>query len=394
MLQLLQLREIGFHKPQLVEKFQRTKRSISLSLSRTKDVLSPHQSPVNCIDIDHSECRYLLSGGGNSSIAAYDLEEHSKNGEKKTFNPIFAIGRKHEYGISSIQWYSHDNGLFFTGSFDKTVKMWDPNNLEDVLTFNMEGRVYSISLSPTAMSHSLIAVGTSDQKGRLCDIRSGTTAHSLIGHKEAIFSVRWCPGNEFLLATGSQDKTIRFWDVRKGGHLMSLDQHDLPETSITDNKFKLSSPNKPSTATAHNGTVTGLSFTSDGQFLLSTGTDNRLKCWNSSSGVNTLVNFPETKNFSKSSTQMAISKNDMIVYHPNANMINAYHIHTGKLIGTLQGHYEKVNAVAFHPSKEELYSGANDHMILIFSPSEDENEIEEKLVAEDIDNWSDDEKKS
>lgn len=41
--------------------------------------------------------------------------------------------------------------------------------------------------------------------------------------------------------------------------------------------------------TAHNGKVNGLCFTSDGLHLLTVGTDNRMRLWNSSSGDNTLV---------------------------------------------------------------------------------------------------------
>lgn len=63
----------------------------------------------------------------------------------------------------------------------------------------MEGKVNSLHFSEQARTHSLIAgfyfqlccciiyifiVGTSDQKGRLCDIRSGSTSHSLIGIQE------------------------------------------------------------------------------------------------------------------------------------------------------------------------------------------------------------------
>lgn len=41
--------------------------------------------------------------------------------------------------------------------------------------------------------------------------------------------------------------------------------------------------------TAHNGKVNGLCFTSDGLHLLTVGTDNRMRLWNSSNGENTLV---------------------------------------------------------------------------------------------------------
>lgn len=41
--------------------------------------------------------------------------------------------------------------------------------------------------------------------------------------------------------------------------------------------------------TAHNGRANGLCFTDDGLYLLTTGTDDRMRLWNSATGENTLV---------------------------------------------------------------------------------------------------------
>lgn len=41
--------------------------------------------------------------------------------------------------------------------------------------------------------------------------------------------------------------------------------------------------------TAHNGRANGLCFTGDGLYLLTTGTDDRMRLWNSATGENTLV---------------------------------------------------------------------------------------------------------
>lgn len=36
----------------------------------------------------------------------------------------------HEYAVSCVEWYTVDNGLFFSGGFDKTVRVWDPNEMK------------------------------------------------------------------------------------------------------------------------------------------------------------------------------------------------------------------------------------------------------------------------
>lgn len=58
---------------------------------------------------------------------------------------------------------------------------------------------------------------------------------------------------------------------------MSLDQHNTGINAIS------------SVSTAHNGSVNGLAFTSDGHYIVSTGHDEAMRLWNSSSGVNMLV---------------------------------------------------------------------------------------------------------
>jgi len=297
----------------------------------------------------------------------------------------------HQFGVSTIQWYSIDTGMFFTGSFDGTVKVWDTNSTTSIQQFDMQGVVYSIGLSPVATNHTLIATGTVDQKCRLCDVRTGTSTHTLIGHREAIYSVRWSPRSEYLLATGSLDKTIRFWDVRKAGCLMNLDQFDTTEVSSKNNKHKIRSNNQLSTATAHNGTVNSLCFTPDGRYLLSSGSDDRMRCWNISTGENTLVNFVGTKNSSKSCMQMCVSPDGTLVYHPNNTNINVYNIFTGELVHTLKGHYDKVSCCTFHPLHQELYSGGRDQSILAWTPTVSAVQ-EEVQVEEETDNWSDEEK--
>jgi DNA excision repair protein ERCC-8 len=109
---------------------------------------------------------------------------------------------------------------------------------------------------------------------------------------------------------------------------------------------------KSSLAIAHDGTVNGLLFTPDGNSLLSTGTDNRMRCWNTATGMNTLVNYPNIQNSGINSIQIAASLNGKVVYHPVKQGIHSYDIHTGELLSVMQGHFEKVRSCVFHTSAE------------------------------------------
>jgi len=238
----------------------------------------------------------------------------------------------------------------------------------------------------------LIAAGTGDQKVRLCDLKTAKATHSLIGHRESVWAVEWSPSNEYLLATGSLDKSIRVWDIRRANScLLILDQHNF------NTKPEPFTPSRPEvTATAHNAAVTSLCFTPTGQYLISAGNDNRIHMWNLATGMNTLVNYPGALNRSPKSNQIAVSNNGKFVYYPSFNSINVYDIYSGEQVGVLQGHLDKVNCCVFHPTNMELYSGGNDAQILAWTPSQEPQAVASGEVGPetvDKDTWSDDEGK-
>jgi len=57
-------------------------------------------------------------------------------------------------------------------------------------------------MSPVATQHCLVAVACGESRVHLLDLKSGSTTHMLRGHEKSVFSIRWSPLQEFLLATG------------------------------------------------------------------------------------------------------------------------------------------------------------------------------------------------
>lgn len=72
---------------------------------------------------------------------------------------------------------------------------------------------------------------------------------------------------------------------------------------------------------SHDASVNALTFTHDGQFLLSSGNDNRMKLWRAGDGSNTLVNFGRVKNHAFHAHQIAIANDDRTVFHPNGKSV-------------------------------------------------------------------------
>lgn len=365
MLGFLWSRLCGLDSPIRLERAETTRRVLSLELNKDRDVERMHENGINTLDIEPIEGRYMLSGGSDGIIVLYDLENSSRK-LSYTCKSLCKVGKGHpdvhKFSVETVQWYPHDTGMFTSSSFDKTLKIWDTNSLQLAESFQFDANVYSHHMSPLATKHSLIAVGTKNPKVQLCDLKSGSCSHILQGHRGEVMSVCWSPRYDFILASASADSKVKLWDVRKAsGCLITLDQHN-------GEKSKSSSQ---AANTAHNGRVNGLCFTSDGLHVLTVGTDDRMRLWNSATGENTLVNYGKVSNCSRKSVKFTVSVgcSPDFVFVPLNGGIAVYTIHTGEKISVLRGHYNDVDCCVFQPHYQELYSGSKDCNILAWVPA-------------------------
>lgn len=437
-------RERGELRARRFEAAARACRTASLALSNRKEFVTPHHGAVNSLQVDLTEARYLLSGASDGSAAVFDVWNATEyeTGFIAKHRNILLVDKQHQNGhkfaISAAVWYPVDTGLFVTASFDQFVKVWDTNSTQVVMEFKMPGKVYTAAMSPIATTHVLIATGSADVQVRLCDIASGAFTHTLSGHRDGIMSLEWSASSEWILMSGGCDGAIRFWDIRRAGCFRVLDQsrsqlgkRPLVKSALykdhTDSLGpspsarrrtgiskksssalrKIQNPthghmqqrlhpglsSSQNRATAHYGAVTGLRTTADGMYLLSSGSDSRLRLWDIDSGCNTLVNFEAMRLQTGKPLQLAVTEDPSLVFVPCMASIKAYNLWSGKTFQTFRGHYELVNCCYYSEQDQELYTGSNDRQILVWSPStpaftkmEDDDKI---LSAADEDNWSD-----
>ncbi|KAI8576050.1 hypothetical protein K450DRAFT_258644 [Umbelopsis ramanniana AG] len=363
-----------------------TKRMYELELSQFKEVARGHHAPINWIEIDRVEKKYLLSAGADSQIHIYDIEEpvHTKLWKIPSIARVEKKNRQ-KFGVSSVAWYPFDTGMFISSSFDNTVNVWDTNTMTPACTFDLEEKVFSQAISPIAY-HSLVAGASADPRVRLCDLRSGAFTHSLTGHNGSVMAVQWSTRYEHMLVTGGTDCTIRVWDIRKAAAcIMSLDQYN------TEDADPLSSTNQ-----AHNRPINGLAFSSDGLHIISLGMDEKIRLWDAYTGQNTLVNYgPHLRNRSRTTIKPLIVDNGIwppLIFIPSDDhQVLAFDMLDGSLVKRLRGSYGRVTSVDKRPGREELYSASKDQEILVWEAPRKDSELIDRRPEAEMDAWSSDE---
>lgn len=118
---------------------------------------------------------------------------------------------------NSVKMFEDQGRLFLmVCNNDKTVRIFDPEIQIPHGSFPFAACVNHATVSNDLKKIALCLDSTEDL---VIDRNTGEVLHTLMGHTDFGFSVDWDPNNEFVLATGNQDRTVMIWDIRQGSVL-------------------------------------------------------------------------------------------------------------------------------------------------------------------------------
>jgi WD40 repeat protein len=101
-----------------------------------------------------------------------------------------------------------------TGGADNLVKIWQASNGKEAQC--LKGFSRAVTDVAFSMDNELLAAASTEHKVLLWRLKTMRVAHTLSGgHKETINACKFAFVTKSLL-TGSQDRTIKLWDVDRG----------------------------------------------------------------------------------------------------------------------------------------------------------------------------------
>lgn len=220
---------------------------------------------------------------------------------------------------------SSDGKWAASGGNDKSIRLWDLTTMQAAKVLNAhQGAVLALAFTPDSR---WLASGSSDKVVRLWDVETGELVRELPAQSGPVEAVAFSPdGAKLVTAGGSFDAKKaepvgcygQLWNLNTGRELIRL--------------------------TGHRNIVTAVTFSPDGNSLLTGSADSSMRLWDAESGASGQVFLGHLGRvssvaFSPGGSQAASAGNDKTV--------RLWSVPTGQNIRQLVGHEGPVRGLAY-----------------------------------------------
>lgn len=113
----------------------------------------------------------------------------------------------HQALINEVK-FSPDGRLIASGSFDKSIKVWDGQTGKFLAA--LRGHVSSVYQVSWSADSRLLCTGSSDSTLKVWDMKMKKLICDLPGHADEVYAVDWSPDGE-RVASGGKDKVLKMW---------------------------------------------------------------------------------------------------------------------------------------------------------------------------------------
>ena len=279
------------------------------------NTFSGHTSNVTSIALSQ-DGKTLAAGAEDNTIKLWDVASGQELRTLSTYHP----DDSNSHGVLDMV-FSPDGKMLVsvfesfsdsTSNFIFYMDLWDTASGKHMRTWNNYW-LWGVSFSPDSKT---LAWGTSnvywkDNNVILSDAASGRVVHTLSGHESRVNSVAFSPDGK-TLASGSDDYTIKLWDVASGSVLSTISNDvtiiavrpsdiAVPVTNVafspdsktlvsgsqtepgmlynTISMFDVVSGQKLGSLGGYTGAVFSVAFSPDGEFIVSNSGDGVFRLW-------------------------------------------------------------------------------------------------------------------
>ena len=208
------------------------------------DILHKHNGMVRCVAFTPNG-RILVTGGDDRKIMFWDLMLRQ-----------VGISLSLDDTAAHSLTFSPDGQTLVTGSYRK-IKVWHisrPKRMTILpqLLQSFTGHSHIIPSLVISADSKILISGSQDKTIKIWELETGELIRTLKGHRDGVYALALSPDGQ-ILASGSADKTIKLWHLETGELL--------------------------GTFTGHGNTVTAVAFTASGEILVSGSLDKTIKIW-------------------------------------------------------------------------------------------------------------------
>jgi U3 small nucleolar RNA-associated protein 13 len=290
-------------------------------------VLDKHTSTVLCIDV--SPCgRFLATCAKDRTVRIWYAETGVAvavaKGHTEAVGSATLSRKITRYGVQGKAAYNGGGAFVVSASIDRTVKRWNLPGINDLMNASRGEEEIELTAAQSARAHekdinivsiapndTLIATGSQDRTVKIWRANDLSLLGTLKGHKRGVWDCQFSSVDR-VVATGSGDQTIRLW---------SLKDYSCVRT------FQ-----------GHTSSVLRVRFINSGLQVVSSGGDGLLKLWT---------------------------------------------IRTNECEASMDGHTDRVWALDISPDGRTLVSGGADSRIVVWNDTTEEIEHESKVMEEE-----------
>lgn len=310
---------------------------------------------------------------------------HQTNGQ------LIKTSKNHTHSVSSIA-YDPKGKYIVSGSWDKTVKLWDVM-IDRTTTFKGHTDwVWSVAFSPDSKK---IASASDDKTIKLWDIESGKILKTFKGHEREVRFVAFTQDGKQLVSD-SMDGTIRVWSIDSGKNIRTIEKKykGSPDNSVlspdgkyvaaksANNTIKLWNlkDNSSKEFKGHESEILALEFSSDSKKLASSSaTEIKIRNIQGKKRVKTIKIPPSIVGYLTGADSLAFGNNNKwLAAGLKGGIIKIWDIETLKLIKKINAHTDIINfkgynnsitSIQFSPDYTKIASGAMDSRIRLWNIS-------------------------